>query len=290
MGMFQVWISGLLLAGSLGAYAQTATVNNKYNLVDTPEGTIAMAFEDGREAQLLTVGSGILTYPVDMKMTENLCHPEFAKPDCRIILRLESTRIRVIWTKHPDASKIGQIVKYVSSAGSAANTIFEDFGIIQDEEKNPSLLICDDYRWMTGKTEKAIPRNNLILSWGTETNFTNGETNQNENLTFSGAFNMEMNALFGQMYQMKSKQYISFSESNLALVSGGPSTLVIRNSKTQDLCQIQFNTDLTLARSASDRSEEQLKKGLYEKRPINPNTRMQALMSFSYLSSVTEFQ
>ncbi|KYG66864.1 hypothetical protein AZI86_07465 [Bdellovibrio bacteriovorus] len=240
--MARICVLSMLIAGS--AFAQvTESPKENFKIEVSPENAITLKFADGREAQTTMYRTGYYTWPMPMSMTENMCNPEMVKANCRLILRAEMQFLMLNWTKNPDAGKVGTPVSF------EYNQVFDGQLLHESEEQGQKdLLICDDYRWLTGNKDAGeINRHENIISWGSEANFTNTETTMSENRTIGGALDMELSGSLGRMYRISGYKNIAQNPTLPGLFSVGPISLVITDKTTRELCQVQFSPDISKA-------------------------------------------
>lgn len=237
-------VLSMLMAGLANAQvAESAKENFKIEV--SPENAITLKFADGREAQPIMYRTGFYTWPLPMSMTENMCTPEMAKANCRLIVRAEMQFIMLNWTKNPDAERVGKQVSF------DYNVVFDGQLLHESEEQGQKdLFICDDYRWLTGnKNAREVNRHENIISWGSEANVGNTETAMAENRTIGGALDMELSGVLGRMYRLSGYKNVAQNPSLPGPFSVGPISLVITDKTTQELCQVQFSPDISKAQT-----------------------------------------
>ncbi len=150
---------------------------------------IRLIFTDGREASSFIQGPIKLTLTSQVSSTENLCHPEMAPGKCNFQASIYHAKVSIQWTKHPDVSKIGQILDY---NGGKLTEDLQHFGNVtfQPDEAARELytgyradtvgLTCSNYGWLTGDT-KNDPEQFRIESLLAESMVRNPETDNDEN-------------------------------------------------------------------------------------------------------------
>ncbi|MNK98791.1 hypothetical protein D3C87_1191640 [compost metagenome] len=159
-------------------------------------------FKDGRVAAITqTIGKAVRTF-VGLRQIENTCDYNQVLSNCRLQVDLATRTLKVEWAKHPDPSKIGQVVTnyYQNSDGTRVGEtkLIDENGFVTWYETltdktyagkfQPDQLICDNFAWA-----KDIPVLNArmkIDAWATEAMFETNETKMNENQSVSAAYDV----------------------------------------------------------------------------------------------------
>lgn len=253
----RLWLSLMVIMAASFAFAQSETPKLTMRIEVDATQNMFLKFSDGREAQVFSKISSAVSAPILMDMTENTCLPMPELTSCTMIFNLHQRQLSIRWTRNPDATKLGELVKFKFSG--EANILLEEAQLTPAQNGEKDLFVCDDNRWITGgKIKTDISRTNLILSWGAENNLQNSETEVNENMTSGGAFNLLLTGRMGRYYHFKSDQYITAFSANPLPLAGGINTLVLRNPNSQEICQAQFSSNFAGALKAIGRAGQEL--------------------------------
>ncbi len=246
-----------LVCVSLLLFGTTAAVANNfpYEVVETANPNVAdivIKTPDGREATLKQSRSNLFSGSFQMTMTESICTQKMRPTSCNVILPVQARIGYFFWTKHPDPTKIGKIVLYKSKLfpvqAPLADGLVRSLISIHSEAafgeaspKNKSFLVCDNYDFLFGENG-ALQKHVNIPLWSSESNLANLETEVSENMTMTGAFNVQMTAIYGQAFQIENAQFFALFPGAFPLI-GGVNTLTTR-SETGELCQSTFSVNL----------------------------------------------
>lgn len=263
-----------VLTCGLTTQAQKVDNHFEYSLGQTDQdAAITINFKDGREIQLLNRSTKPLYLGSEMNLTETLCSSEQKPASCRLILPLVVSDAVAIWKKHPDSSKINQIVMIKENSTGMPVPFLDRFALQFDsieisQKKNQKMddnftgrFVCDSYHW-TGidglSQNQGLLKWLTIPSWSGENNTLTIETGVSENQTASGAYQIQMQALYGQIYEIKEALHFSLFSGNIALVTDGPVTIITQSSNGE-LCQSTFSTDFSGATKAVNKLIDDLK-------------------------------
>lgn len=253
-----------------------AQTNQRFKVLKSAEPTgtvIVMSFEDGREARYLQRRSQMRWSAMQMDLTETLCVASQAAARCELTLPLVVADGLFIWTKHPEASRLGQEVMYLPGAGQPKQHLVEQQGVhfvsIEEQQRLGSRtlaglkgrLSCDKFEWLTNVPNvpgRVLPTALSVASWSGETNTSTLETNVAENQAVNGGFDVQLSILNGNTYQIDNATYYTAFAGSPALVSQGPATLVTHD-KQGELCQTTFNMSLGKTTQIINELREEIK-------------------------------
>jgi hypothetical protein len=175
----------------------------------TAEGYSVLLVDAERTALMYESNTQAFVIKVKLDLTENLCQPEYVKPDCNFHLDASNDSLLYRWIKHSDPKKVGQVVKMkftgfgekefsVKKSSSLYGFVDRYIGRKNDLRFKPDLIVCNRFDWIDPKIEN----NKSTLkfsSWSTENMVLNPETGINENATFAVyedvSWKLEKNAL-----------------------------------------------------------------------------------------------
>ena len=187
-----------LIVGGLESFAQS-TISNlplaKWFITPTETKLI---FMDGREASLNLEIRKKVKIQSKAVIVENTCYPDLIPNDCTLNYELGSYELSFIWTKHPDISKINQVVSLKIQDGkinlSTTLSEFNSFNFpIANEYKSSSehVLNCKSNEWIQ-KLPQNEDNNYLIYAWGAEFMSNNSITGKTENATVAQSNQIEL--------------------------------------------------------------------------------------------------
>lgn len=209
---FERWLgAGLVVAvfvaGPLAANAEsviTAGIRPPQAQGGANGEPIRYVWQDGSQAILMIQRTKPYGVPVPFGVTESLCedrNDRFPK-NCTYHIANQDTLVELRWEKHPDASKVGQVVKVAYESTSStperltlnqSRTASEQMvKMLPGETKMRDEISCDDFRWISGSKDANAPEEVVIPSWSGELMIGNGESGQNENRAYTGAYNLRL--------------------------------------------------------------------------------------------------
>jgi hypothetical protein len=158
-----------------------------------PDGSVKYIFDENREAMVYSSFSDPLQFNLPIQITENLCEKKTTLQKCSLNVSFSQDHIVLRWTKHPDANRVGEIVKSVfkpSEGDEITNTIEGVFGSSfytqylnsdnQDARQFKDNLTCDNFDWLSDNfNENKL----LVQSMNSESMNKNVHTDINENIT-----------------------------------------------------------------------------------------------------------
>lgn len=204
--IFLLLISFLVFFSSIDlAFAQENPPLARWELSPTETKLI---FADGREARLI-LGVRKKHHVVSKAVVkENICFPEDLPKNCSWAYELGSYDLSFVWSKHPDAGKLNEVVSiHVFNRKSKLQSTIDDFSIETflnghvGLTQNSPVLTCDSDAWLQN-FPKTPSQNFLIPTWAYEIMATNPISKKNENLTFFQANDLELKAIGQNSWQI----------------------------------------------------------------------------------------
>jgi hypothetical protein len=192
-----------LLAGiSVVTMAAEQSANPPAVVNRTAGQPVTMVFSDGRQADLKIVHADSEVVSQKIEITSSDCGSWGMS--CNYKFSMRRFWVALIWTKHPDASKIGQIVKrgYKGSNGeSSFSELKSDTALTSGLLPNSGQKIantlpshqlqCTDFSWLPTGTKEA-PALQRFTRWDQIDNSLNKETGMNENRPTGGVQELNM--------------------------------------------------------------------------------------------------
>lgn len=202
-----------LLTGPLRAqeYIQSKTYPAQATL-ETIQGVKVLKFKDGREATFVQQTAKPTETRMEMKQIENTCQEKAIMASCRLTLNISPLEYSIRWSKHPDRTKIGQIVvvkRFYGDQPEASETQVlssDEFLFWYNSQllRNTPIIfpndriVCSSLDWTSDmRTENGLK---IVDSWAGEIMQENRETGVNENRT--------ANAMFGAKFKVLNKNTI----------------------------------------------------------------------------------
>ena len=208
--MFEIFSSSvLLLSGSLWAQSPSPSPSpDKGSLVPpvtfTKENNklVVVHWPDGREATVTAYHGPTSVLHATVQVTENLCN-DHAGMICTFDTAYSLNNVKLVWTKHPDASKINHVVKikYPGQQNDQTQELIESPVILSSARTvAPNLtkdmpndrFTCPDYSWVPGGSVQSPPAKALVSHWNNEYMFPNAETGVSENHSESGMLDVDL--------------------------------------------------------------------------------------------------
>lgn len=207
---------------------------------------LVISFADGREAVIKMYS---ITHPrlsVKFKITDNTCSNRQGM-QCALKLELRTFHMTPVWTKNPDAGRLGKSLVRKGPPEQSLEDSVGAFSGLTAGEVYPSLteglplneLECEDWSWLPGG-KKHPPKTLHISHWAAETNETNPETKFNENRIASGAYGMDLVKSSPKSMLVK-KVARTIDESDIGIVDENGS-IVLMDQRTNQTCQVGFGT------------------------------------------------
>ncbi|QLY23885.1 hypothetical protein [Bdellovibrio sp. KM01] len=165
--------------------------DDSVKLVELPNQPSRLIFGDGREATLMVSKEAVGQYNLPFKITENDCAPSAKAPRCTYTMNMGRAVANFLWTKNPDASRLGQPLKLVYSENQQTNIGPEDvvstaYSKIARPNVPNSLpadtITCDQMDWLPQGQQNS--QNVVMKLWSGEFMTQNSESDMNENQAF----------------------------------------------------------------------------------------------------------
>ncbi|QDK45665.1 hypothetical protein DOM22_11160 [Bdellovibrio sp. ZAP7] len=165
--------------------------DDSVKLVELPNQPSRLVFGDGREATLMVSKDTIAQVNVPFKITENNCAPSARAPRCTYTMNLARSFANYLWTKNPDASRLGQplIVSYGGDQNQPVNPqdiITTNYTKFASPNTPNSLtadtITCDQMDWLPQGQQRE--QNVTMKLWSGEVMTANSESDMNENQAF----------------------------------------------------------------------------------------------------------
>lgn len=231
------------------------TVTTYPALVVTEENLTIFKVDENREAALYESFSKPINLNVKLELAENLCQPEYVKPICNYNMDIAFDHIAMRWIKHPDATKIGQIVKGKNTAGSVFFEIElqESYGQVDqfigrknDNRFKNDEILCDQYDWLDSEIKNNALSKVRLASWNAESMSLNQETGINENRTGATFENSDWLFENGRLKLKNISRIVSENSFLKVLVLGQSSTVQYVNKQNQN-CQFSLSHSIQSA-------------------------------------------
>lgn len=250
---------------------------------------IAVVFTDGRKATLQIREVQPLSMDIPLKVDETTCSA-FKPKTCHLRMGFQSVDLALRWTKNPvDSDRVNKDVIFVSSENAQLDednklVDFSEFWRSEFQKIYPAKteriklyeLVCDDYRFITGRVDDTSAPNDLLLvDWGNELMQRNPETKANENRVFQGAMNVVFQRTDNNTLLLKDMgQVTSEGDGAPNLYFGDILGWTLRSLANQNLCQVSFKADSDATFSLAQRmlEEEQNKISFRQFAPENDKT------------------
>lgn len=249
-----------------------ATVPKEVKILGQP---YELHWSDGREATLFRGKVVPYVGTNHIIMYENECSRTVKAVRCSYAAQNVMTLFELRWSKHPDASKIGKVVKMVTPD----NTFPLDSGYVfvglahkvnghpWSSLMGPEVLTCQHWNWIDqwqGKTPEHLKFHKV----SSEFMSVNGETGQNENQTINVVYNLKFDRQTDGSYNFKEySDYLSHpSFVGGAFVAGDIFRTDVDLGDKQS-CMSAFKVDFSDNASAAAEAEvrSEYKPYLYEK-------------------------
>lgn len=212
-------------------------------------------WKDGREAVLkvTTLKSPFLSS--GFKITDNTCSNRQGM-SCQYRFQFARHWVMVVWTKHPEASKVGQIVTKASPTDpSFIDKLSLDFPISAGLSRKDRPLMsagfpdheieCEDFSWLPEGGRQA-PDRLTVIRWDNEDNAMNPETGLNENRTTGGFYQLQFQKdpkAPGQTLKLKTVDDLTGLNAEFDLLNlSGAISLTLPKSHGE-ICQVGLTTN-----------------------------------------------
>ncbi len=224
----------------------------------TDEGKVDFVFKDGRVATLIVENGEVRRIKVGLKPVENTCQPEITMPDCEFNLAFSQVRVALVWTKNPQSSRLGQILKYKKNNNPASETDSEEefkdenfFTALMSQINLPVEGLSDQKTYLSCQNDlwlKDFVRHDgsvVFESISSELMFQNFETQVSENATFMEIYQPQFvkTSLLG--WEFKSyKKFFGLIRNNDPFLSTQVSHFVLKNNSGEN-CHVAFTSDVS---------------------------------------------
>jgi hypothetical protein len=252
-GLFS--ICGLAFADTVDIYVPTS----QPSLVLTAGQSIIYKLDELHEAALQLSHSEPYTIQSKVDIAEDLCADQYTTPACTYKLDFANDHLVLVWTKHPNVSKIGKVVQaqlnYDGGKGSlrpvdlnvGSSFTTQFLGQKPDDRFHPDEIACDRYDWLgDGFQSTTIPEKLKINIWSAELMLPNSETGISENRSYlnaEGVLFIQSNSIF-KLTSIDRLISMGNASSTTLLPIGNISTLQMVNPTTKARCQISLSHDL----------------------------------------------
>lgn len=217
-----------------------------------------LVFEDGREATLTQTTRKPTRLSISLRQIENTCAPAAPLTQCQMKFDVSPLFVEVLWSKHPDQQKIGQVVQFKFTnpgMGDELQRLEEkDFNLLfwTDTKKFPQYqnlfttkdeVVCDSFDWL--KLAQKRGNNYLISSWAAEQMLMNDEIKIDENMSSSAHYDVEL-ALANEKSAIIENAGIIYNPQTDAVpgyISSQVVNLTFMNQKNE-FCQVSFESTL----------------------------------------------
>lgn len=205
-------------------------------------------FNNGRAVTLYQYSRNPLELTLGLKQTENTCDLNQMMAQCKLKLDFAPIHYMLVWTSHPDKSKIGTLAdRKISSQTSYYSTRLEP---IYKNLFRADRLNCTNYDW-TQELNKNADGSFIVDSWSSESMTANEETKINENQSTSTGFDILLKQIENNELQVAG---IKADSANplfgfAPYISAQTTALHFKSTKSQQICQITFESNLGNAAS-----------------------------------------
>ncbi len=165
--------------------------DDSVKLVELPGQPSRLVFGDGREATLMISSEATGQFKVPFKITENNCAPSAPAPICTYTMNMGRSVANFMWTKNPDATRLGKPL-YQQYGDSQPSPISPEdvFSTNYSKMARPNIpnslpadtIICDQMDWLPRGQQKS--QNVIMKLWSGEFMTQNSESDMNENQAF----------------------------------------------------------------------------------------------------------
>jgi len=246
-----------------------------------PGQAFKMALADGREASLKVFSLDSPMVPTNIKVIDNTC-TDWQGMTCQYKMKFRRFWIDLVWSKNPDASRVGQIVEYKSngqddksfqkaeSVNGLQTGLYAGDKIPKISDGAPAYserlplneLSCDDYRWLPGAPTEA-PDTLHTSRWDSEDNIKNAETGVMENRTEGGAYGVDLKKIDAKTLQItRINSFTGILRTFPVLILGANQSLTL-TKPSGDICQVglsaNFQGDLTVTYNGLEQKRQDLK-------------------------------
>ena len=152
-------------------------------------------FGDGRVAVLkMTTATLPKQIGISFQVYDNSCS-DHRGMQCKYWTNFKRIYASLVWSKHPDPTRIGNIVTIIDKNNHSTKPIEQSDTLFGPEatylpdllsDTQPAGIECADFSWLPSATTNA-PLKQTVLRWEMELMNINPETLANENRTFGGA-------------------------------------------------------------------------------------------------------
>lgn len=232
------------------AQAALAAPETPVTVIEVEGQPIHFIMTDGREAALFMKRSPVFTVSVANDITENTCFPSARLARCKLSGRAINMTFRWAWTRHPDAAKVGQTMRYASGGfpiemQALWTPSYRYLDPAFFAELGPYELGCDDFGWAGASS--AAPERLRLSAWNTELMLPNPETGLSENMTASGAYGLNFQRAGAQSLHLESVDswfVVSRFFTNYTLV--GQAVAWTLNPSDRPVCQVLATSNVNL--------------------------------------------
>tara|TARA_B110001454_G_C12723312_1_gene436643 strand:+ start:59030 stop:59965 length:936 start_codon:yes stop_codon:yes gene_type:complete len=207
-----------------------------------------LIFADGREASLI-IGVRKKYQAVSKAVVkENICFPDVLPQNCSWTYEVGSYDIRFVWSKHPDVSKLKQVVivnvynnktKLMMTLNDASISGLATVDAIVSK-KGP-ILKCDSDAWLLN-LPKTPSQNILVSAWGFETMRQNSISKKNENQTSFQVNDVELKSVGTNSWQVVVPEGAEDVDRLIPVTD--PNTIYYENNQRQ--CSIQVRLEKSI--------------------------------------------
>lgn len=211
---------------------------------------VRVQWPDGREAVFKVTSADSDWFSSTFKVTDNDCSNR-QNMVCRYGFKMRRLWVSLVWSKHPDRSRIDQTVEYSYSrySDSFSKLEYEVFvtglkptGIPElDNGLPPHEIECEDFSWFPHGTIEA-PDNVFVVRWESEDNVMNPETNLTENRSTSGVLGVEFKRVAPSRLRVERIDALAgLAENFQVLMSSAAGSVAVQGSDG-DICLAGITT------------------------------------------------
>ncbi len=221
---------------------------------------------------------------------------------CTYNYMLRFYRMVVIWTTHPDTTKLGKpvqrVTEYMGPNGTIRNTNPLEVPFIMFtggplSKKYPAIsaglpaheIECDDFSWLPGEAKDA-PLSLQVSRWDSEDNVANPETGYNENRTVGGANGVKLTRTAINRMRIDSAERITGDLTSFDILNLRPTLSLTMKLNDHEICQTGLSSNLLAdAQGYFPKLLDQLQNKITPQVYIQGSPAMNELMQQSNVSS-----
>lgn len=210
-------------------------------------GTFEFRLSDGRAMRVQLTPQNVHSITTSAEVSATSCGPKpVPMTKCRVKEDILLFEIRVVWSAHPDKSKIGNTV--LARGSAATSSVIMPWNdrprasrlpqIIQAKVNamTPPQLACESWDWLNIQNGQLQKDQVTMPEWSAEDMRQNRETGQSENRSI-GSFRDLIFDFDGSKLKLKSYARQHGLIGFLMMLGGAETTAVTQTDRSGDVCQ-----------------------------------------------------